>query len=319
MMRATIALCAALIITASLVAGAQNATFVQAGSIAGPADMVNVQGNYAYITAGKTLTIVDVRDPAAPKRLGSYTFPELIWGVTLAGDTAYVAADTAGLAILDISTPSAPKLRASVKTPGQAKGVAVTSKTAYVADHVRGIDVVKLDGAGPATIVGDHFVDGFAKDVVIRGNVLYAIDQPNGFTLFDVSTSSGMQLGSLTLGTPIPLRAQLSVSDVAAGPRLAVVVGSEPLQIYDVTDPRAPKAVTSYRTPGYAQRVQLQGNDLYVADGPAGLQVVSLAAPSTPAIAGSFKTPMPARDVAVSGSLVFVVSGPDTVLILRRN
>jgi hypothetical protein len=307
-------------VTAALVTIAvsgQGTAFVHVGTIAGPADLVEAEGDYAYVASGKTLTIVDVHDPATPKRAGSYTFPELIWGVTLAGNTAYVAVDTAGLAMLDIANPLAPVLRATLKTPGQAKAVAIGSNAAYVADHVRGIDVVTLPSPASPVLAGSQFVDGFAKDVVTRGNLLYALDQPSGLTIFDTTSGPMAQVGALTLGMPIPLRAQLVVSDATAGTRLAVVVGGGPLQIYDVTDPRKPHAVTTYRTPGNAQRVQMKGTDLYVADGPSGLQVVNLAMPSIPAITASFTTPMPARDVAASGRLVFVASG-DSVLILRR-
>jgi hypothetical protein len=310
-------LCAALIAAAAITVSGQRAAFVQVGSIPGPADFVKAQGEYAYIAAGRTLTIVDVRDPAAPKRAGSYAFPEMIWGLTLSGNLAYVAADTAGLVILDVSNPAAPVLRGTLKTPGQAKSVALASNTAYVADHVRGIDVVSLASPAAPMLSGSVFVDGFAKDLVMRGSVLYEIDQPNGLNVFDAGTPALAPLGSLTLSAAISLRPQLDVSETGVTPRLAVVSGGGPIQIYDVTDAKAPKAVTSYRTPGNAQRVQVKGSDLYVADGPAGLQVVSLATPAMPAITATFKTPMQARDVAVSGSLVFVVSGPD-VLILRR-
>jgi len=310
----------AILLARSVTVSAQHATFVQVGSIPGAADLVEAQGDYAYIAAGKTLTIVDVRDPAAPKRAGSYAFPEIIWGVTLAGNTAYVAADTYGLGILDVSDPVVPMLRGMLKTPGQAKNVAVSGDVAFVADHVRGVDVVRLASpASPASpvLAGSQFVDGFAKDVVIRGRFLYVIDQPNGLNVFDIANPAAATLaGSSTLTDPIPLRAQLDVTD-SASPRLAVVVGGGPVQIYDVTDPKAAKVSAIYRTPGAAQRVQLKGSELYVADGPAGLQVVNLATPATPTISGSFKTAMPARDVAVSGSLVFVVSGQE-VLILRR-
>jgi len=205
-----------------------------------------------------------------------------------------------------------------VKTPGQAKNVAVAGDVAFVADHVRGVDVVRLTSPAAPTLAGSQFVDGFAKDVVARGHFLYAIDQPNGLNVFDIANPAAVTLtGSSTLTVPIPLRAQLDVSD-SASPRLAVVVGGGPVQIYDVSDPKAAKVSAIYRTPGAAQRVQLKGSDLYVADGPAGLQLVDLATPSAPTIAASFQTPMPARDVAVSGPLVFVVSGPE-VLILRRS
>jgi hypothetical protein len=124
------------------------------------------------------------------------------------------------------------------------------------------------------------FVDGFAKDVVTRGQLVYALDQPDGFTILDLSRPGALTpTGSLTLVSPIPLRAQLDVSE-SSSRRLAVVVGGGPVQIYDVSDARKPVHAATYRMPGAAQRVALQGSRLFVANGPAGLQVVDLDMPA---------------------------------------
>lgn len=313
----TRAFAAALIVTMAAAGSAQTRTFTLVGSIAGSADLVEVAGSTAYIAGGKTLTLVDVSDPASPKRAGAYTFPELIWGVTVSGSTAYVAADTYGLAILDATNPASPVLRGALKTPGQAKSVALAGARALVADHVRGIDVVDISSPARPALLRSMFVDGFAKDVVTRGNLLFSLDQPNGLNVFDVSDRGGSDpIGMLTLVNPIPLRSQLDVSTTTM-PRLAVVAGGGPPQIYDVSDARAPKPLGTVRTPGNAQRVSLQGTSLYVADGPAGLLVVDLSSPATPRVAGGLKLSGPARDVAVAGDLVFVVVGADQVAILR--
>jgi hypothetical protein len=301
--------------------GAQTMNFTPVGSIAGPADLVKVSGRYAYVSAGKTLTIVDVTDPAAPKRAGAYTFPELIWGLTVVGSTAYVAADTYGLGILDVSNAAAPVLRGALKTPGQAKNVALFGTRALVADHVSGIDVVDISTPAKPVLVGSFFVDGFAKDVVTTGTLAFALDQPAGLYVFDLAKLESFEpAATMTLASPIPLRAQLTVGQMPStdGQRLAVVVGGGPIQIYDVSNRQAMVHAASYRTPGVAQRVSLMGTRAYVADGPAGLQVVDLSAPSKPSIVGSYKTAAPARDVAVDGSLVFVIVGNEQVLILRQ-
>jgi hypothetical protein len=119
--------------------------------------------------------------------------------------------------------------------------------------------------------------------------------------------------------------------DVAAR-RIACVIGAgrSPqagwLQVYDVTDPKAPVKVAAYKTPGRAVRAAVVGALAYVADAE-GLQIVDLSEPAKPALAQSYKTVNPARDVAVADSLVFVVAGPPgsgagetggSVIILRR-
>jgi hypothetical protein len=301
-------------------AAAQTATFVPVGSIAGPVNMVEADGRYAYLTAGKTLTVVDISNPASPVRAGAYTFPEMIWGVAVVGTTVYVAADTYGLGILDVSNPRAPALRGRLKTPGQAKNVALYGTRALVADHVSGIDAIDVSTPTMPKLTGSFFVDGFAKDVVIRDSFAYALDQPTGLSVFDLTKTGAFEpVASATLANPIPLFAQLDVSPGSAkGERVAVVVGGGPIQIFTVRSGLAPVLATTYRTPGSPQRVAIRGTRAYLADGPAGVQVLDLSAPSQPAMVGGYKTATPARDIAVTNSLVLVVTGGEEVLILRQ-
>jgi hypothetical protein len=319
--RTTMLLCVGVFVVRGAVASAQTVNLAPVGSIAGPADLIEVSGGYAYLAAGKTLTLVDITNPAAPKTVGAYTFPDLIWGFTVAGSTVYVAADTYGLGILDVSNVAAPVLRGALKTPGQAKNVALFGTKVLAADHVSGIDVIDVSTLTKPALVGSFFVDGFAKDVVTTGTLAFALDQPSGLYAFDLTKPGSFEPAAmLTLANPIPLRAQLALSQESSKPgqRVAVVVGGGPLQVYDVSSPQAMRHAATYRTPGAAQRVAFQGTRVYVADGPAGLQVVDLSTPSTPSILGSFKTAAPARDVAVADGLVFVVTGSGEVLILRQ-
>jgi hypothetical protein len=311
-------LCGVALVISAIDTGAQTLTLTQVGSIAGPVDLIKAQERLVFIASGKTLTIVDVTDPAAPKRAGTYTFPEMIWGMAPAGTRLYVAADTAGLMILDISNPAAPSLSGSLRTPGQAKNVTLygAANRALVADHVRGIDIVDLSNRSAPALMGSFFVDGFAKDVVAIGELAFAVDQPSGFT-----SSTWLRPASSHrrwhTRQPIPLRAQLDVSESPKSV-MGVVVGGGPLQIFDLSDVKRPTQVATYRPPGNAQRVALQGERAYVADGPVGLQVLNLSSPASPTSIGSFKTAAPARDVAVTASLVFVAAGSAEVVILRQ-
>ena len=126
-------------------------TFTQVGSIPGPANLIELDGRTRLHRRRQDADAsVDISNPAAPTRLGSYTFPEKIWGIRIVGSTVYVAADFFGLGILDVSNPSAPMLRGSLKTPGQAKNVAVVGTTALVADHMSGVDFIDVSDTGEA-------------------------------------------------------------------------------------------------------------------------------------------------------------------------
>ena len=314
---------------------AQALSFTLVGSIPGPADMVEVQGSHAYITDGKTLTIFDISNPAAPKRGGTYTSPMQIWGFTVVGSLVYVVADVFGLGIVDVSNAAAPTLRSSFTTPGQAKGVAVFGTTAIVADHMSGVDLVDVSDPTEPVSLGSFYLDGYSRDVTASGSLAVAVDSPTGFYVFDLSKPapleavSSRQFPNLRYSAGAVAPGSIQISDPTQGPPIAVLTGAGSLQIFDLSNPAAPERVATYRTPGRPSRFALKGKLAYVADGPEGLQVVDLSTPSTPSLVGAYKTPDPARDVAIAEALVLVVTRPERdptatgdrtgeVLILRQ-
>jgi hypothetical protein len=252
------------------------------------------------VAAGRTLSIYNVANPAAPQREGAYTFPEEIWSFRIYGSTAYVGANFFGLGIVDVSNPRAPTLRGSFKTPGQAKTAAIVGAKIAVIDHMEGLVFVDATDAAKPRGAGSFFLDGYARDVVAAGTFAYAVDSPTGFYVFDLTRSGPLEpIASVQSGTGLRT---IEVSD-----SLAMLVGGGSLQPYDISNPAAPARIAPFKTPGGAQRAVLAGQRAYVADGREGLQVVDFSTPASPVIAGSLKTEGAARDVAVSGSLVFLV------------
>ena len=304
----------------------QTMSFEQVGSIPGPADLVRAQGDYAYVSAGKTFTVFDVSDPAAPERLGSYTFPEEIWGFRLAGARAYVGANFFGLGILDISDPAAPTLAGAHKTLGQTKIGAVYGTKVAIIDHMEGLVVIDASNEAEPVKVGSFFLDGYARDVATSGSMAYAVDSPSGLYLFDLSKPGPPEPVSVLHAPGAPRFIEASSGSAGQGPTIVCGAGGGNLQVYDVSDPAAPVRAATFQTPGFAQRVSLDGTLAYVADAGAGVQVVDLSTPSEPRLVGTYRTPRPARDVSVVDSHVFVVVGDGSrqgedreVLILRRN
>jgi hypothetical protein len=302
-------------------AAAQSVTLSQIGAVVGPAELVRVQNGVAYVASGKTLTLLDITNPAAPKKTGAYAFPEKIWGFRIVGSTAYVAADFFGLGVLDVSNPAAPVLRGSFKTPGQAKNVGIFGTKVLVADHMSGVDYIDVSNAAKPTSLGSFFLDGYARDVIAVGAMAYAVDAPAGLYILDLAKEGPLDTVGTAQSASAP--AFIEVADTPAGsPKLAYLVGGGMLQIYDVSDPAAPAKVSTLRIPGRPTRAAVKGTMAYVVSGAEGIQIVDLSTPATPKIVGSFKTPSPARDVAVSDSLVFAAvgaaEGTGQLLILKQ-
>ncbi len=304
--------------------GAQEVSFARVGSIPGPIDLVDASGVFAYTARSETLTVFDISDPAAPVRRGSHTFPEKIWGFTVVGSRAYVAAGHSGLFVLDVSDAEHPYVTGSVTTPGQAKNVAVSGQRAVVADHMSGIDVIDLSDAAAPISLGSVYTDGYARDVAMFGRFAYGVDNPSGLYVLDLEHPDPLEPVGMIQSAPAPRFVEI----LEANPSIAVLVGGVPydplralrdqtaaeppraaLHLYNVANPAAPAPLSSFSTPGVPQSVVLRGTLAYVADGEAGLSVVDLSTALAPRLAGRYRTDKPARDVAVADTAVLVLAG----------
>jgi hypothetical protein len=310
-------------------AAGQTLTLTQAGSITGPIDRLRAQGSFVYIAHAKTLTIFDVSDPAAPKRVGTHTFDEQIWGFRVVPDRVYVANGHSGLAILDVSKPSAPVLLSLTKLPGQAKNVSVAGDRALLANHMSGLDVVDISNQAKPAVLGSAYLDGYARDVATTGSVAVAVDNPTGVYVFDMNGKDPLEPVTALQSATAPQQVEVVEIPADAGrKRIAVLAGSEPydplravklqagapprggsIQLYDVSNPAAPEFIGIYPASSGQRRLAVKGSLVYVADGADGLQVLDISTPSKATVVGRFKTPRPARDVAVGDSVIAVALG----------
>ena len=263
--------------------------------------------------------------PGGADRDRRLRFSHRIWGFRVVGSRVYVAADTFGLGILDISGTGVPRLAGSFTTLGQAKNVAVSETTALVADHLDGVVVLDVSTPSEPVQVGSGFVDGFATDVAISGPLMFASDRPMGLYVLDASEPAAPELTVVPQSTATggDWYAQLELVHPEPGPPLVVLVTNDLLQLFDISDPRAPVQLSTYSPPGGARRAAFAGTLAYVASaaapatGEAGMVVVDLSDPSSPRVVGTYKTEAPAFDVAVADSIVLLAT-PIEILILEQ-
>jgi hypothetical protein len=157
------------------------------GHIGGDCYGVATQGNYAYVAEGFSLRILDMSNPSAPVSLSSVLVPDIVAGVYVAGNYAYVADRKAGLRIIDVSNPSAPFEAGFYNTPGDAMGVCTSGNYAYVADYGSGLRIINISDPANPVEEGDYDTPGDAYDVAVSGNYAYVADGGWGLGVIDVS------------------------------------------------------------------------------------------------------------------------------------
>ena len=221
------------------------------GSIPGPADLVRAHRGHLYVSAGKTLMIYDVSDPAAAELQGSYTFPEEIWGFRLAASRAYVGANFYGLGILDISNPAAPSLVSTHKTLGQTKIGAVFGTKVVLIDHMEGLVMIDLSDETDPVAVGSFFLDGYARDVVTSGSFAYAVDSPSGLYVFDLSRPGPPEPVGVIHAPSAPRFIEASSGAEGFAPRLVCGAGGGNLQDLRRVEPCGARQSGYFPNPRY--------------------------------------------------------------------
>jgi hypothetical protein len=69
---------------------------------------VALEGDFAYVTNNDGVVLVDVSDPAEPRRTAMLELEDGAFGIRAAGDIAYIAADSEGFVTADVSDPRNP-------------------------------------------------------------------------------------------------------------------------------------------------------------------------------------------------------------------
>jgi hypothetical protein len=139
-------------------------------------------GDFAYVVEThrqrdtgaqeERFTVLDLRDPLAPRRRGTVVLPVVTRsasstletfgaGLTVTGAFAYLARGTLGLQVIDIRHPEAPRLAGRLPTRSQAVQVTAVGDRLYVLDRVTTLQVLHGPGTDLTDTDGDGVIDFF--------------------------------------------------------------------------------------------------------------------------------------------------------------
>lgn len=164
-----------------------------------PVDIFLGGDGYAYIADLKNLKIVNITNPTNPQVVGTYTASDMVKGVFVANNKAYLACYQAGLVIVNVTNKNNPQKLGEKDTPGTAFSVAVTGNTAVVADNET-VKVFNVQSPSNPTIVGSITPTNKAKDVAILNNTAYVAVSEQGLLPIDISVPNNPQ--AKTAGAP---------------------------------------------------------------------------------------------------------------------
>jgi hypothetical protein len=252
------------------------------GQIGGGIGGLSVRGDYAYVSVGPRLVILNVSDPARPAVVGqTAALSSSMDDVVVAGDYAYLAVSDEGLRIINIANPATPVEMGSYSISGRTWALAIVGDRAYLSDVDDGLHIVNVADPAHPTRVGFHYQPGILNMAIVGDYAYLAVlgsfhivniadpNRPIEVSHYDPPGDSS-DFGALALG----------VFDVAVVGTYAYLAVASGLDIVNVSNPKTPVEVSLYKTP-VAQSVAVAGQYAYLAT-TQGLHVVNIANPSAP-------------------------------------
>jgi hypothetical protein len=204
---------------------------------------IAVKNGIAYVAMANTgagIHLINISNPVRPSLISTIATFEA-FGVTVVGNTVYVADSTSGLKIIDVTYPAGPQLLGSCISPVDAQNVAVAGNVAIVADGSYGLQMIDITDSSNPVLVGSYSSGYFTSQLIVRDNLVFMVSYGSSPSIVDLTQGqlSGSPPLSLT-GKIVPITLFAYVGqDLLAKNRFNLVVDQLPYQINSIVSDRS--------------------------------------------------------------------------------
>ncbi|MBC8375888.1 MAG: T9SS type A sorting domain-containing protein [FCB group bacterium] len=231
---------------------------------------------------------IDITFPAAPVFLGSVNINEIPEGLTISGNTAFVAAGGQGLVSLDITHHMSPTVLDTSYWDGWYTEVVVDSDYAYVASDAEGLTIIDISdpSAMPDMPVGSYEPPeeySYGSDIVLADGIAFLCIGLSGLHILDVSPPQ--ETSYLASGSPNSGGGAFGVA--YKDDYVYIADFGNDLTIVNVADPTVPYIVRNVGFDGIGLKVEIFGDYAYVS-GTYGLHIVDISDPENAFLADEF-------------------------------
>ena len=238
---------------------------------------IYIAGNYALLVIRYDgLQVIDISDPSAPVKVGTYDVAGWVNDLYVVGTFAYVATSAGALQVLDISDPTAVRQVGYYQLPEgqQMQGIHVVDDYAYVLwQHC------ESTGYPP-------------PGITCRGSLL----------VLDVSNPDApARIGSHNITI------EDRVNDIYVTRGYAYVAAMQGIWVVAVSDPTAPEVVGQYERISDPSDIYVVGSYIFVSVN-GGFKVIKEYAPDLLREAGTYPTWGKPDDTYVAGNYAFVAA-----------
>jgi hypothetical protein len=268
-----------------------------------PAHAVLVAGDVVYVGTDSGIAVYDVVDPTLTTYVGSTPTPDAVLDLERTGSLLHAALGDSGIMWFDLSAPGAPLPIESFQTPGSARDLAASGDYLHVAD---GDALVTLDVTDLSDVDVCESVPlaGEVQRLVRSGEHTFVVAGTGGLHVVDVLDVMGEPTFCFDSG-------QWTETIDEYGDYLCTTFRG--LEIWDISNPRAPSFVTSVPELELSYGATIHGHYAFVTDAhptsEPDFSIVDIANPEYPTVVGRHDSAAGSVWVEVVGDAAYRYGG----------
>ncbi len=216
--------------------------------------------DYAYISSGQNLEILDLSNIQNPISVGNVVTSGTVNGIYVVGNYAYLA--SSGLNIVDITDPTAPISVGKLLTGVAAHDVQVVGDYAYIADG-DGFKIIDVSDPAAPVLTGSLSYWPAAESVFVSDTIAYVGVLWDGAKVIDISNPAlPVQVGSSILN---PGGTGGWATDIyESNGKVYMTDGHDGMVIFERNGTNL-DSIGAFNI-GYASGVYVDSNEVYLAD-----------------------------------------------------
>ncbi len=265
------------------------------------------QNNTAFIGNGCYLTLVDISAPDTPVEISSFLLPNMVQGVTVNGNYAYVADGREGLFIIDISDKNNPKQVGNLKTYNLSTKPFYSNNFVYLM-YEGGLLIIDVSTPSLPTQVSS-LPNANIADIYVEGDYAYIPSKSSGVFIYNVSNPADPEyISTCSAG-------KYSTS-VIAKDNYAFVGAAGKLYMYNVMDKSNVQELSSVDCA--ASHLAINGDTIFAIGSFNSLTIVDVSDSTNLKVTGSLPVYYftQAKNIAVNGTSVLVADAQYGLIII---
>jgi hypothetical protein len=280
----------------------------QSSVLPGVVRSIAVQGNYAYVAAGRGhILIFDISKPLEPKQVSELSDYEYAMSVQVSGGLLFVADNATGLWIASIDDPIHPKLLSTVTLKIPASGLAFEDPYIYLVNMSGGLDVIDVGEPASPAVVGHLDIPEMSTGIALAGKYGYIAAGFKGLWVVDLSDPRNPRKAAERTAT-------MTDGIIIQGNTAYLTDPTRGLLVFNITTPEDPQQQKSVNltlfnqgVPGQRQ-MSVLGDWLMVANQNEGVLVMNIQNPKSPRLEQKYAAELSgaAFDVNKQGNLALV-------------